>query len=79
MDDWMDRMFRETWTYYAERRALPKVAGEELAETTTPFVDIKDKEGKIVVAADVHLQFIWFAIPAVPPPCDDAFRPFEVR
>jgi len=53
MEEWMDRMFRETWPYYAERRALPRVAGEELAETARPSVDIKDKEGKIVVAADM--------------------------
>ena len=38
VEDWMDRMFREP--YY--RRALPETAGEELAETTTPYVDIKD-------------------------------------
>jgi len=53
MEDWMDRMFRETWPYYLERKALPGAAGEELAETATPSVDIKDEEGKIVVAADI--------------------------
>lgn len=53
MEDWMDRLFRETWPYYAERKALPKAAGEELVETATPSVDVKEKEGKIVVAADI--------------------------
>ena len=49
----MNQMFRETWPYYLERKALPGAAGEELAETATPSVDIKDEEGKIVVAADI--------------------------
>jgi HSP20 family protein len=53
MEEWMDRMFRETWPYYVARRALPGAAGEELAEIATPSVDIKDKEGKIIVAADI--------------------------
>jgi HSP20 family protein len=53
MEEWMDRMFRETWPYYAERRALPGAAGGELAEIATPSVDVKDEEGKIIVAADI--------------------------
>lgn len=53
MEERMDRMFREIWPYYAERRALPGVEGEEFAEIARPAVDIKDKEGKIVVAADM--------------------------
>jgi HSP20 family protein len=53
MDEWMDRMFREIWPYYMERKALPGAAGEELAEIATPSVDVKDEEGKIVVAADI--------------------------
>jgi HSP20 family protein len=53
MEEWMDRMFRETGPYYLGRRALPEAAGEELVETAAPSVDIKEKEGKIVVAADI--------------------------
>jgi len=49
----MNQMFREAWPYYLKRKALPGAAGEELAETATPSVDIKDEEGKIVVAADI--------------------------
>jgi hypothetical protein len=30
MDDWMNQMFRETWPYYLERKALPRAAGEEV-------------------------------------------------
>lgn len=53
MEEWMDRMFRETWPYYMERKALPKAAGEELVETATPSIDIKEQEDKLVVAADI--------------------------
>ena len=53
MEEWMDRVFRETWVpYYMERQALPKAA-EELAETATPFIDIKEKEGELIVNADM--------------------------
>jgi hypothetical protein len=30
MEDWMNQMFRETWPYYLERKALPIAAGEEV-------------------------------------------------
>jgi HSP20 family protein len=54
MEEWMDRVFRETWVpYYMERQALPKTAEGELAETATPFIDIKEKEGELIVNADV--------------------------
>ena len=54
MEEWMDRVFRETWVpYYIERQALPKAAEEELAETATPYIDIRDKEDKLIITADV--------------------------
>ncbi len=53
MEEWMDKMFRETGPYYVGRRALPEAAGEELVETAAPSVDIKEKEGKIIVDADI--------------------------
>ncbi len=57
MEEWMDRMFRETWMpYYMERKALPRPgAGEEeaVALTVTPSVDIKEEEGKLILAADI--------------------------
>jgi HSP20 family protein len=54
MEEWMDRVFRETWMpYYMERQALPKTAEEELAETATPFIDIRDKEDKLIINADM--------------------------
>jgi len=53
MEEWMDRVSREIGPYYLGRRALPEAAGEELPETATPYVDIKDKEDKIVVDADI--------------------------
>jgi HSP20 family protein len=52
MEEWMNKMFRETGPYYL-RRALPEAVGEELVETAAPFIDIKDKGDKIVVAADI--------------------------
>jgi HSP20 family protein len=57
MEEWMDRMFRDTWMpYYMERKALPKPGlgeEEEIALTVTPSVDIKEEEGKLIVAADI--------------------------
>ena len=56
MEEWMDRMFRDTWMpYYMERKALPKPGAgeEEVALTVTPSVDIKEEEGKLVLAADI--------------------------
>lgn len=62
MEEWMEKAFRETAPFFwGDRRAwaLPEAggagAGEELAvgETATPYVDIKDKKGEIVVAADL--------------------------
>lgn len=56
MEEWMDRMFRETWMpYYMERKALPGGEGEEEAALTiSPSIDIKeDEKGNIVVNADI--------------------------
>ena len=56
MEEWMDRMFRETWMpYYMERKALPGGEGEEEAAlTVSPSIDIKeDEKGNIVVNADI--------------------------
>ncbi|NAS89457.1 Hsp20/alpha crystallin family protein [ANME-1 cluster archaeon AG-394-G21] len=53
MEELVDRAFGETGPDYFGRRALPGAAGEELAETAAPYVDIKEKEGKIIVAADI--------------------------
>lgn len=54
MEEWMDRVFRETWVpYYMERQTLPKTAEEELTETATPFIDIKEKEGELIINADM--------------------------
>ena len=53
MEEWMDRMLRAEWPYYVERKALPRAAGEELVETAAPSIDVKDKEGKLIVAADI--------------------------
>nr|QNO58240.1 hypothetical protein DKLEMCON_00022 [Methanosarcinales archaeon ANME-1 ERB7] len=53
MEELVDRAFGETGPDYFGRRALPGAAVEELAETAAPYVDIKDKEGKIIVAADM--------------------------
>jgi HSP20 family protein len=56
MEEWMDHMFRDTWMpYYMERKALPKPGAgeEEVALTVTPSIDIKDEEGKLILAADI--------------------------
>jgi len=56
MEEWMDHMFRDTWMpYYMERKALPKpgVGEEEAVLTVTPSVDIKEEEGKLILAADI--------------------------
>lgn len=54
MEEWMDKVFRETWMpYYMGRGALPKTAEEELAETATPFVDIKEKGDELIMYADL--------------------------
>ena len=53
MEELVDRAFGETGPDYFGRRALPGATGEELAETAAPYVDIKEKEGKIIVAADI--------------------------
>jgi HSP20 family protein len=41
--------------YYMERKALPKPGAgeEEVALTVTPSVDIKEEEGKLILAADI--------------------------
>ncbi len=53
MEELADRAFGESGPDYFGRRALPGATGEELAETAAPYVDIKEKEGKIIVAADI--------------------------
>jgi HSP20 family protein len=53
MEEWIGREFGEIGPDYFGRRALPGVPGEELAEAVAPYVDIKEKEGKIIVAADI--------------------------
>lgn len=53
MEDLISRTFGEVGHEYFGRRALPGAAGEELVETAAPYVDIKDKAGKIIVAADI--------------------------
>ena len=53
MEELISRTFGEAGRDYLDKRALPGAVGEELAETAVPYVDIKDKEGKIIVAADI--------------------------
>ncbi len=53
MEELVDRAFGETGPDYFGRRALPGATGEELAEIAAPYVDIKEKEGKIIVDADI--------------------------
>lgn len=53
MEELIDRAFGERGPDYFGRRALPRAAGEEFAEIAAPYVDIKEKEGKIVVDADI--------------------------
>jgi len=53
MEEFVNRAFGETGPDYFGRRALPGATGEELAEAVAPYVDIKEKEGKIIVAADI--------------------------
>jgi HSP20 family protein len=53
MEELISRTFGEAGRDYLVKRALPGAVGEELAETAVPYVDIKDKEGKIIVAADI--------------------------
>jgi len=53
MEEFVDLAFGETWPDYFGRRALPGATGEELAEIAAPYVDIKEKERKIIVAADI--------------------------
>lgn len=53
MEEFVDRAFGETGSDYFGRRALPGATGEELGETAAPYLDIKEKEGKIIVAADI--------------------------
>ena len=52
MEEVIGRAFWEIGPGYLGWRALPGAAGEELAEAAAPYVAIKDKEGKIIVAAD---------------------------
>ncbi len=53
MEEWMERAFGDVGRDYIGRRALPGVTGEALAESATPYVDIREKEGKVIVAADM--------------------------
>jgi|AHKK01.1.fsa_nt_gi HSP20 family protein len=53
MEEFVGRAFGETGPEYFGRQALPGATGEELAETAAPYVDIKEKEGKIIVTADI--------------------------
>ena len=53
MEELISRTFGEAGRDYLVKRALPGAVGEEFADTVAPYVDIKDKEGKIIVAADI--------------------------
>ena len=55
MEEWMERQFHGTIPYYAgvARRVLPRTVEEMLAGAAAPSIDISEKEGKIVVAADM--------------------------
>lgn len=55
MEEWMERYFRETMPYYTDvaRRVLPRTAEEVLVGAAAPAIDICEKEGMIVVAADM--------------------------
>ena len=53
MEELVDQAFGDTGPDYFGRRALPGATGEELAEVAAPYEDIKEKEGKISVAADI--------------------------
>ena len=55
MEEWMEKRFHETMPYYADvaRRVLPKTVEEVLAGAAAPSIDISEKDGKIVVAADM--------------------------